>query len=134
VLANVDREASSSEERRRLRLAALVHDAFKFRAAEASAPVASEQHHGAYAARFLACFVDDEELVNVVRWHDEAFAAYQTLARRGDRRRAQERAAALVERLGPALALYLRFFRADNATAGKSAKALVWFDRIASRS
>lgn len=128
VLANVENEATTPAERRRLRLAALVHDTFKFRAPERSAPVASEQHHGAYAARFLARFVDDEELVKVVRWHDEAFAAYLTLAKRRDRRRAYERAHALVERLGPALSLYLRFFRADNATEGKSPKPVEWFE------
>jgi HD domain len=131
VLANVEREATSRDERRRLRLAALVHDAFKYRAPEASAPVATDKHHGAYAARFLERFVDDEELVSVVLWHDEAFAAWLGLVKRGDRRRAEERARALVERLGPALPLYLRFFRADNATEGKSPKAVQWFETVA---
>nr|MDQ3823119.1 hypothetical protein [Actinomycetota bacterium] len=74
VLANVEREATSPEERRRLRLAALVHDTFKYRVGERAAPVASDAHHGAHAAQFLARFVDDEELVRVVRWHDEAYA------------------------------------------------------------
>ena len=131
VLANVEREATSPEERRRLRLAALVHDTFKYRAPERSARVGSEDHHGSHAARFLERFVDDEELVRVVRWHDEAFAAWLGLVTRGDRSRAEERARALVERLGPALPLYLCFFRADNATDGKSPKALEWFERIA---
>ena len=133
VLANVEREATSPEERRRLRLAALVHDAFKYRAAEGSARVGSEDHHGSHAARFLAQFVDDDELVSVVRWHDEAFAAWLGLVKRGDRRRAEERARALVGRLGPALPLYLRFFRADNATDGKSPETVEWFEGIAER-
>src|SRR5438067_7824211 len=123
VLANVDREATTPDERSRLRLAALVHDAFKYRAPEASAPVGSERHHGSLAARFLERFVDDPELVEVVRWHDEAFAAFQALGR-GNRRRAEERARALIARLGPALPLYVRFFRADNGTTGKGPKAV----------
>jgi HD domain-containing protein len=131
VLANVDREATSPGERSRLRLAALVHDSFKYRAPETSAPVASDEHHGAHAARFLERFVGDEELVRVVRWHDEAFAAWKALAKRDDRRRAEERARALVERLGSALPLYRRFFRADNATAGKSPQSVEWFEAIA---
>ena len=131
VLANVEREATSPDERRRLRVAALVHDTFKYRAVERSAPVGSERHHGAYAARFLRRFVDDDELVTVVRWHDEAFAAW--LAKRRDRRRAEARARALVARLGPALPLYLRFFRADNATEGKSPQPVEWFARLAER-
>jgi HD domain len=133
VLANVEREATSPEDRRRLRLAALVHDTFKYRAAEGSARVGSEGHHGSHAARFLERFVDDDELVEVVRWHDEAFAAWLGLVKRGDRRGAERRARALVRRLGPALPLYLRFFRADNATEGKSPDAVTWFESVASR-
>ena len=129
VLANVEREATSSEERQRLRLAAL-HDAFKYRAPEGRARVGSEGHHGWHAARFLERFVDDDELVDVVLWHDEAFAAWLGLVRRGDRRRAEDRTRALVERLGPALPLYLRFFRADNATEGKSPVAVEWFESL----
>ncbi len=131
VLTNVEGEATSGEERRRLRLAALVHDTFKYRARERSARVGSAGHHGSYAARFLKRFIDDEELICVVRWHDEAFAAWSSLVRGRDPRRAEERALELVRRLGPALPLYLRFFRADNATAGKSRKPLEWFEGIA---
>jgi hypothetical protein len=133
VLANVEREATSPEERRRLRLAALVHDTFKYRAAEGSARVGSEDHHGSHAARFLSRFVDDEELVTVVRWHDEAFAAWLGLVKKRDRHGAEQRARALVDRLGAALPLYLRFFRADNATEGKSPKSVEWFEAIAKR-
>jgi hypothetical protein len=131
VLANVDREATSPDERRRLRLAALVHDAFKYRAAEGSARVGSDEHHGSLAADFLARFVDDEELQLVVRWHDEAFAAWLGSVKRRDPTRAHARARALVKRLGAALPLYVRFFRADNATEGKSPRSVEWFERIA---
>ncbi|HWG56772.1 MAG TPA: hypothetical protein VNT58_09660 [Gaiellaceae bacterium] len=131
VLANVEREATSPEERRRLRLAALVHDSFKYRAPEGSARVGSPGHHGSLAAEFLARFVDDPELVEVVRWHDEGFAAWMGLRR--DRGRAATRARALAERLGPALPLFLRFFRADNATEGKSPASVEWFERVVSR-
>jgi hypothetical protein len=130
VLRNVEREATSPEERRRLRLAALVHDAFKYRAPEGRARVGSEGHHGSHAARFLERFVDDDELVSVVLWHDEAFAAWMGLVHRGDRARAEARARALVERLGPAVPLYLRFFRADNSTEGKRPDAVEWFESV----
>jgi hypothetical protein len=131
VLANVERVATSPEERRRLRLAALVHDSFKYRAPEGSARVGSDAHHGSIAAEFLEGFVDDDELVEVVRWHDEAFAAWLGLVKRGDRRRAEQRARKLVERLGPALPLFQRFFRADNATEGKSPDSVEWFESVA---
>jgi hypothetical protein len=93
--------------------------------------VGSDGHHGSHAAAFLGRFVDDEELLEVVRWHDEAFAAWLGLVKRRDRARAEARARALVDRLGPALPLYLRFFRADNATEGKSPRSVEWFERVA---
>lgn len=134
VLGNVDREATSPDERRRLRLAAFVHDAFKYRAREGSAPVGSPGHHGTHAAEFLARFVDDDDLVCVVKWHDEAFAAWLTAVRRRDPNRAEQRVRALVKRLGPeALPLYKRFFRSDNATDGKSPKSVDWFEAVARR-
>jgi hypothetical protein len=133
VLANIEREATSPEERRRLRLAALVHDTFKYLAPEGSARVGSEGHHGSHAARFLERFVDAEELLRVVRWHDEAFAAWTRLVNRGDRERAESRASALVNTLGPALPLFLRFFRADNGTAGKDPNAVRWFEAVVRR-
>jgi hypothetical protein len=133
VLANVEREAVSPEDRRRLRLAALVHDSFKYRAPEGSARVGSAGHHGTLAAEFLKSFVDDDELVEVVRWHDEAFAAWLGFVKRGDRRRAEQRARELVKRLGPALPLFQRFFRADNATEGKSPDSVEWFESVARR-
>jgi hypothetical protein len=130
VLANVNREASSPEERRRLRLAAVVHDTFKFRAPEGSAPVGSPKHHGSLAAEFLARFVKDRELSEIVRWHDEAFAAALAF-RHCRKRRAEERVKALVGRLGPALPLYAKFFRADNATGDKDPRSVGWFERRA---
>jgi HD domain len=129
VLANVEREASSPDDRRRLRLAALVHDSFKYRAPEASAPVGSPGHHGTLAAAFLARFVDDPDLVQVVLWHDEAFAAAQQLRRR-KKARAEQRIQALVERLGPTLPLYATFFRADNATGDKDQRSVEWFEGL----
>jgi hypothetical protein len=117
-------------ERRRLRLAALVHDAFKNLAPEGGARVGGEGHHGTLAARFLERFVDDEDLIEVVRWQHEAFAAWLGMVKCGDRRRAEQRVRELVKRLGDALPLYLRFFRADNATEGKSPDSVEWFESM----
>jgi hypothetical protein len=51
VLANVDREARSPEERRQLRLVALVHDTLKH-AVDPHRPATGENHHGMRARRF----------------------------------------------------------------------------------
>jgi hypothetical protein len=131
VLAAVEEVALDEDDRRRLRLAALAHDTFKYAAPESSAPVGTPGHHGSHAQRFLERLgVDDEQLLEVVKWHDEAFAAWLGATYRKDWRRAEARGRRLIERLGPALPLYLRFFRADNSTAGKSPEPVEWFDRL----
>jgi hypothetical protein len=128
VLANVDAVSLDEDDRRRLRLAALAHDTFKYRAPESTARVGTPGHHGSLAARFLERIgVDDAELGEVVEWHDEAFAAW--MGSRRNRARAEARARELLARLGPGLPLYLRFFRADNATEGKTPQPVEWFER-----
>jgi hypothetical protein len=132
VLRNVDEIALDEDDRRRLRLAALAHDTFKYRAPESSAPVGSPGHHGSHARRFLERHgIDDDDLLEVVHWHDDAFAAW--MGRRRDRARAEARARRLIDRLGAALPLFLRFFRADNGTDGKSPEPVEWFERIVRR-
>jgi hypothetical protein len=132
VLANVDEVALDADDRRRLRLAALAHDTFKYEAPESTARVGSPGHHGSHARRFLERLgVDDEELLEVVKWHDEGFAAW--LGSRRDRGKGEARALTFAERLGPALPLFLRFFRADNATEGKTPQPVEWFERLLRR-
>jgi hypothetical protein len=82
---------------------------------------------GSQDAAFLQRFVDDEELVPT---GPLARRGVRGLARPGNPRRAEERACTLAERLGVALPLYIRFFRADNATEGKSPQAVRWFERV----
>ncbi|HVM69732.1 MAG TPA: hypothetical protein VM204_07855, partial [Gaiellaceae bacterium] len=72
--------------------------------------------------RARARFVDDPGLVVPADDLDEGFAAWMGL-----------RAAAVAERLGADLPLFLRFFRADNATEGKSPASVAWFERAVAR-
>jgi hypothetical protein len=102
----------------------------KYLAPEGSARVGSDGHHGSHAARFLERFVDDAELTEVVRWHDEPSPPGWARSRAATPS-VLKRARALVNRLGSALPLYLRFFRADNAIAGKSPRAVHWFEALA---
>ncbi|MBW3593243.1 MAG: hypothetical protein KY396_06085 [Actinobacteria bacterium] len=61
----------------------------------------------------------------MIELHDEAYNAWGRGSRRGDWAGAERRARSLVERLGPSLGLYLRFYRADNATGTKTGAARV---------
>ena len=129
VLANVDRQAVDPEDRRRLRLVAILHDALKHRVDQAR-PRRAENHHGAIARRFAERYLDDPALLDVVQLHDEAYNSWAAGDRSGDWHRAEERARHLIERLGEALPFYLRFYRADNQTGSKSTAPLEWFEKL----
>jgi hypothetical protein len=127
VLANVDRNATDGDARRRLRFVALTHDAFKYRV-DVTRPRVGENHHGTIARRFSERFVtDDPVLLDIIELHDEAFNAYSVGERRDDWPRAEARARRLIERLGPNLDLYTTFFRCDNETGTKSSASYDWF-------
>ncbi len=132
MLANVDRAALDVDDRRRLRLIALVHDAFKHRV-DPRRPRTGDNHHGRIARRFAARYLDDAELLEIVELHDEAYNAWGKGRRSGDWAAAEERAERLIERLGRSLPLYSRFYSADNATGSKSREPVEWFERLANR-
>ena len=127
VLANVERQATSAEERRVLRLIALVHDTFKHQV-DPDQPRSGPNHHGAIARRFAERYIADPGLLEIIELHDEAYNSWLSGARRGTWDKAEARARRLVERLGPHLPLYVRFYRCDNRTASKEQTSLDWFE------
>jgi hypothetical protein len=129
VLANVDRVALDDEDRSRLRLVALLHDTFKHRV-DVALPRTGENHHGVLARRFAERFVADEELLELIELHDEAYNAWVKGRFGHDWGRAEKRARRLLDRLGPSVELYLRFYRADNATGDKVRAPLLWFEQL----
>ena len=129
VLANVDRLASSDDERRDLRLIALIHDTFKYRV-DPTKPKVGENHHAKIARRFAERYLDDMALLEIIEFHDEAFNSWRLGALKGRWSEAEARTDRLIARLGKSLLLYVRFFRADNQTASKEQDSLVWFEQL----
>lgn len=132
VLDNVERFYRDSPYRLQLRLIALIHDTFKFRV-DRDKPRCGENHHGMIARRFAESFIDDEAVLEVIETHDEAFNSWQCGNRDGRWDKAERRAAALVERLGENIGLYLAFYRCDNSTEGKQQDCFEWFDEFVER-
>ena len=83
------------------------------------------------ARRFAERFISDQELLDVIELHDEAFNAWAQGERAGTFDAATRRAERLLARLGPSLGFYLRFYRADNATTTKDQTPLEWFEGLA---
>ncbi len=131
VLTNVDRFASTEEERRKLRLIALIHDTLKYQVNQAL-PTGSNRH--AFIARqFAERYINDQALLDIIELHDEAFNSWRMGASRDHWDKAEARASRLIERLGPSLPLYLRFYRADNQTTSKKPDSLLWFEQFLQR-
>ena len=130
VLLNVDRFFIDSPDRGTLRLISLIHDTFKYRV-DADQPRFGENHHAMIARRFAESFIGDTAVLDVIELHDEAYNAWQCGNRDGRWDQASRRALALLDRLGCNLALYLAFYRCDNATAGKEQNCYEWFKQFA---
>ncbi len=130
VLANVDQEATSPEERRVLRLIALIHDTFKYKVDDAR-PAKGANHHAAIARAFAEEYSDDPILLDLVERHDDAYNAWRKGAYgKKDWGKARECADDLIVHLGDALPLYVRFYRADNNTESKDQAPLAWFEGL----
>jgi len=127
VLKNVETWYAPSPFYRSLRLVALIHDTFKFQVDRTRQPC-GPNHHGAYARRFAENYLDDEAVLDVIEWHDEAYNAWFSGQRKGSWERAQQRVERLLARLGENLDLYLAFYRCDNETGDKTPEGRLWFE------
>ena len=127
VFDYLDRLALPAPTRARLRLAALVHDAFKYRE-DMSVPRVSPNEHGYLASQWLAPFVDDPVLLALLELHDEGYRAWRS-ARWGAEGQERVRLERLVARLPHDMNLYATFYWANNQTDGKDQSQLAWFAR-----
>ncbi len=129
VLANLDRLDLDPAGRRRLRIAALVHDTWK-RAVDRAKDRVPPNEHGSLAARWLEHRVDDPTLATLVELHDEGFRAWRAHeAGRDDQ--AWSRITNIARRMGDDLALFVAFYWADNRTGAKSPHQVGWLiDRL----
>ncbi len=124
VLDNVNAMHLAPEDRALLRLVAICHDTFKYQE-EQLAHDRHHQHHGILAAEFISQFAVDEVVLDLVRWHDEAYYAWRmTLMNMHDD--AAYRFAQLHERMQPRWSLYDAFLKADTLTGDKNPAPLKW--------
>lgn len=129
VLANIDRQCTTPDERRILRLVALIHDTFKYRVDE-SRPKIGTNHHAYIARKFAECYISDPVLLDLIELHDEAYNSWRLGAYRDRWHHAEERVNTLLQRIGASLPLYVRFFHADSETDSKDQAPVVWFEQF----
>ena len=127
VLANVDKLAISTEMRRKLRIITFVHDTFK-NIEDKSTPRDWSKHHGVYARKFLAKFIEDEVLLKITELHDEAYYCWRLHALYGQPEKSKLRLQHLFKQIKDNRQLYYLFFKCDTQTGDKIQKPVKWFE------
>ncbi|WP_116107273.1 hypothetical protein [Lewinella sp. IMCC34191] len=130
VNENIDALPVDAETRRKLRTICWVHDTFKHIEHRGN-PRDWSKHHSVYARHFLANFLDDPLLLNVVELHDEAYYCWRLAHLYGEYRESERRMEILRERVGPYWQLYYLFFKCDTSTGDKNPAPLIWFEETA---
>jgi hypothetical protein len=115
----------SDEDHWKLKILIHTHDSFKGEARRGSAITAPDSH-ASLAQAFLATLCSDEDLLDMVQYHDEPFALWRQFAMKGKFN--EERFAALLDRIQD-WNLFLAFSIIDNCTDGKSREPLQWLFR-----
>ncbi|MCP9234357.1 hypothetical protein [Lewinella sp. JB7] len=125
---NIDALPVCPDTRRKLRIVSFVHDTFKH-VEHRGNPRDWSKHHSVYARNFLARYVDDPLLLNVVELHDEAYYCWRLSHLYGKVSEAESRLEQLRERVGDYWQLYYLFFKCDTSTGDKNPAPLIWFER-----
>lgn len=82
------------------------------------------------ARRFAEHYICDNDILEIIELHDEAYNSWCKGSRDGMWDKAEVRAKALIKRLGNLLPLYLLFFQCDSQTGSKETKDFEWFQKI----
>jgi hypothetical protein len=100
-----------------------VHDMFKAEAAP-DVRIVDERSHATLARKYASQFIEDQDLLNMIQFHDENYALWQQFDRQGSY---DERRFLKVLQTIQDWDLFLKFLILDGSTRGKDPAKLVWF-------
>ena len=113
----------SDEQYWKLKFLIHVHDTFKADAL-ANSPIENPRSHASLAKAFASEFIDDEDLLNMLQFHDVNYSLWQQWKRTGYYD--VERLIQLVKTIQD-WDLFMLFLIIDGSTKGKEASKLIWF-------
>jgi len=112
----------SATEYWKLRILIHTHDTLKNQSIP-GVPIHDSHSHATLARKFLARFLDDKDLLNMVQFHDELWALYRQFINRGEYNHSRlERLIRTIEDWR----LFLLLCIIDNCTAGKNDDSIKW--------
>lgn len=100
-----------------------LHDTFKAEATP-NVPILNPESHASLAQKFAAEFIDDQDLLNMLQFHDVNYALWLQFQRTGsyDEQRLRNLLQAIQD-----WDLFLMFLILDGSTKGKDRSTLEWF-------
>ena len=107
----------------KLRFLIHVHDTFKAEA-KRDVPILDLHSHASLARSFAAEFIDDEDLLNMIQFHDQNYALWKQFRSRGNYN--QKDFQDLLDTIKD-WDLFLIFLIIDGNTQGKDRSKLIWF-------
>lgn len=117
--ANLDRIRGTIDDNWfwKLKILIHVHDTFK-KWATHDCPIDDHNSHASLARDFLSKFIEDDDLLKMVQWHDENYALWKQMKKTGhyNEARLKSRVLSIVE-----LELFLTFTVIDGYTPSKMA-------------
>lgn len=126
VLDNIDHLSVDAHTRAQLRIITIIHDSFKYQEV-ISFPRDWSKHHAVLARQFAEQFVDNQAILDIIEWHDDAYYCWRAMKRHQNLERASHCFHKLINRLGENLELYFLFFKCDTQTGDKTQEPLIWF-------
>ena len=132
VLNNVDKLTICSEQRKNLRLVTFIHDTFKHLEDKDTYPRDWSKHHAIYARQFAEKFVENEQLLQLIELHDEAYYSWRLTHQYSKVEEGHRRLEKLLKTLNGDLQLYYLFFKCDTRTGDKNQAPLEWFEKTIS--
>lgn len=127
VLWNVDAVNPNAITRQNLRFITLTHDTFKHKE-HRGFPRDWSRHHAVLARHFSEQFTDNQGILDIIEFHDEAYHIWKMERRLFRKIAAQKRLEKLLLRLGDNLQLFYLFFKCDTQTGDKNQESILWFE------
>jgi hypothetical protein len=129
IFRNIDNcKYVNPEERRKLRLIALFHDTCKFQV-NYDLPRVGDNHHGYLARKFAEKYITDEDILQIIDHHDDAYNIWKRSSKRNEWDKGEKDLLKLVDKIND-INLYSWFYFCDNSTGNKSQGDYEWFLNI----
>ncbi len=129
VLDNVEKISKNPLVRQKLRLISILHDNFKHLEESERPRLDWSKHHAVFARNFATNFIDEENLLNIIELHDEAYYSWHSNKVHQNKERKEVRLNNLINKLGREnLQLFYLFFKCDTFTGDKTILPVKWFE------